>query len=173
MGLSIRAYAEHRGVSDTAVRKAIKQGRISVLKNGKIDPEVADREWENNSNPAYQYANEEKQNTKPEESSHETSSRDIGVSFQQSRAIREAYEARLKKLDYDQKSGKLIPISEVQVEAFNAARLVRDRILNVPDKVIPLIAGKTNIFEMKEILKKELIKSLEVLSDMFNGNQSG
>lgn len=173
MGLSIRAYAEHRGVSDTAVRKAIKQGRISVLKNGKIDPEVADREWENNSNPAYQYVNEEKQNTKPEESSHETSSRDIGVSFQQSRAIREAYEARLKKLDYDQKSGKLIPISEVQVEAFNAARLVRDRILNVPDKVIPLIAGKTNIFEMKEILKKELIKSLEVLSDMFNGNQSG
>lgn len=173
MELSIRAYAEHRGVSDTAVRKAIKQHRISVLRNGKIDPEVADREWENNSNPAYQYTAEEKQNAPQEESPTETSSRDIGVSFQQSRAIREAYEARLKKLDYDQKSGKLIPISEVQVEAFNAARLVRDRILNVPDKVIPLIAGKTDIFEMKDILKKELIKSLEVLSDMFNGNQSG
>ena len=29
MGLSIRAYARHRGVSDTAVHKAIRAGRIT------------------------------------------------------------------------------------------------------------------------------------------------
>ena len=30
MGLSIRAYARHRGVSDTAVHKAIRAGRVQV-----------------------------------------------------------------------------------------------------------------------------------------------
>ena len=38
MELSIRAYAKHRGVTEGAVRKAIKQGRISKKDNGKINP---------------------------------------------------------------------------------------------------------------------------------------
>ena len=37
MGISIRAYARHRGVSDTAVRKAIKTGRITKERDGSID----------------------------------------------------------------------------------------------------------------------------------------
>ncbi len=42
--------------------------------------------------------------------------------------------------------------------------MTRDRILNIPDRVIPQLVGKTNIFEMKEILKAELVKALEELS---------
>ncbi|TCP01019.1 hypothetical protein EV676_1301, partial [Caldimonas thermodepolymerans] len=34
MGLSIRAYARHRGVSDTAVHKAIRTGRITPEADG-------------------------------------------------------------------------------------------------------------------------------------------
>jgi hypothetical protein len=37
MGVSIRAYARHRGVAENAVRKAIKAGRITPDSNGKID----------------------------------------------------------------------------------------------------------------------------------------
>ena len=47
MGLSIRAYARHRGVSHVAVKKAIDTGRISQLPDGTIDPVVADAQ------PAY------------------------------------------------------------------------------------------------------------------------
>ena len=42
MGLSIRAYARHRGVSDAAVRKAIATGRITPEADGTVDPERAD-----------------------------------------------------------------------------------------------------------------------------------
>ena len=49
MGLSIRAYARHRGVSDTAVHKAIRAGRITPEADGTIDPERADRDWAKNS----------------------------------------------------------------------------------------------------------------------------
>ena len=34
MGISIRAYARHRGVTDTAVHKAIRAGRITPEADG-------------------------------------------------------------------------------------------------------------------------------------------
>ncbi|MEI7599997.1 MAG: hypothetical protein WCJ41_11845 [Aestuariivirga sp.] len=45
MGLSIRAYAAHRGVSHTSVRKAIASGRLTTGPDGTIDPDKADRAW--------------------------------------------------------------------------------------------------------------------------------
>ena len=45
MGLSRRAYARHRGCNESAVRKAIAAGRISVEADGTIDPEKADAAW--------------------------------------------------------------------------------------------------------------------------------
>ncbi|WP_457912289.1 hypothetical protein, partial [Acidithiobacillus caldus] len=52
MGLSVRAYAQHRGVSHTAVAKAIKAGRISVEPDGTIDPAKADAQWARNTLPS-------------------------------------------------------------------------------------------------------------------------
>ncbi|MBN9568990.1 MAG: elements of external origin [Alphaproteobacteria bacterium] len=54
MGMSRRAYAAHRGVSDTAVRKAIASGRISVEPDGTIDPVKADAQWDAQTDPAKQ-----------------------------------------------------------------------------------------------------------------------
>ena len=48
MGISIRAYARHRGVTDTAVRKAIQTGRITPEADGTIDSARADRDWARN-----------------------------------------------------------------------------------------------------------------------------
>src|SRR5690606_10980753 len=54
MGLSRRAYAAHRGVSDTAVRKAIASGRITLEPDGTIDPVKADAQWDSQTDPAKQ-----------------------------------------------------------------------------------------------------------------------
>lgn len=54
MGLSRRAYAKHRGVSETAVRKAINSGRITVEADGSIDPDRADAQWDAQTDPAKQ-----------------------------------------------------------------------------------------------------------------------
>ena len=48
MGLSIRAYARHRGVSHVAVKKAIDSGRITPEADGTLDPQRADAEWAKN-----------------------------------------------------------------------------------------------------------------------------
>ena len=160
MELSIRGYAKHRGVSETAVRKAIKQGRISKDSSGKINPQIADNQWDKNSDPAQ--IKRPDTSEKPDYS--QTSSPLSGPSYQQSRAIKEAYSAKLIRLQFEKESKKLISVDEVKVAAFNAARMTRDRILNIPDRVIPQLVGKTDIFEMKEILRNELVKALEELS---------
>ncbi len=162
MELSIRGYARHRGVSEAAVRKAIRQGRISKSKTGKINPKIANSEWGKNTDPAQIKAifSEEK----PDYNQNSIPNTANGPSYQQSRAIKEAYGAKLLRLQFEKESKKLIPVDEVKIIAFNAARMTRDRILNIPDRVIPQLVGKTDIFEMKEILKAELIKALEELS---------
>lgn len=171
MEISIRAYAAKKGISDTAVRKAIKSGRITLTKNGKINPTIADKQWVANTDPAQVYAIKEDKSS-PQDMPSSGNNGGIGVSYQQSRAIREAYEARLKKLEFDERTGKLISTETVQREAFNAARKTRDMVLNIPDKVIPLLVGKTDIHEMKEILRKELLRTLENLANLFDGNRN-
>ena len=54
MGLSQRQYAAHRGVSHTAVAKALATGRISAEPDGSIDPVKADRQWDEATDPAKQ-----------------------------------------------------------------------------------------------------------------------
>ena len=56
MGLSIRAYARHRGVSHVAVKKAIDSGRITPEPDGTIEPNRADLEWAQNTVPARKVA---------------------------------------------------------------------------------------------------------------------
>src|SRR5262245_50124592 len=45
MGLSARAYARRRGVSHTAVQKALRAGRILALPDGTINATAADAAW--------------------------------------------------------------------------------------------------------------------------------
>jgi hypothetical protein len=54
MGISIRAYGRYRGVSDAAVRKAIKAGRVTPEPDGTIDSDKADTEWHTNTYVAQQ-----------------------------------------------------------------------------------------------------------------------
>jgi AcrB/AcrD/AcrF family len=56
MGISIRAYARHHGVSDAAVRKAIKAGRITREADGTVDAAHADARWVRRTDPAQQRA---------------------------------------------------------------------------------------------------------------------
>jgi len=92
MGLSIRAYAQHRGVSHTAVAKAIKAGRIPQEPDGSVDPAKADAAWD--------------RNTIARGDADSGDARSGVPNLQTSRAIREAYAARLAKLDFEERTGK-------------------------------------------------------------------
>ena len=157
--LSIRAYAKHRGVHEASVRKAIASNRITTLPNGLIDPAIADRQWE--------------ANTAVKQDEH-VSEPATGISYQKSRANKELFEALLKKLEYEERSGKLVELSKMEVDAFTAARVARDKLLAIPDRIAPILVGITDIHELKEVLRKEIITSLQNLTDFLHaGTESG
>ncbi len=175
MGISIRAYARHRGVSDAAVRKAIKAGRIVKESDGTIDPVKADAAWERNTNPAQQRqsganpsANQGTQ-PKPVQASNpirpkSPAGNPQGPDYQTSRAIRETYAARMAKLDFEERNGDLLRADEVRVEAFNTARRVRDRLLTIPFRVASVLAAETDERKIEGILNQELRNAMEELS---------
>lgn len=169
--MSMREYARHRGVSAQAVSKAVARKRISVVYdakgNRKIDPRVADIEWDRNSDES-KFRSAGVDNRTPAEEldvppASIPPSDKVGDAMRGSRAVRESYNAKLAKLEFEEKSGKLVGVSEVQREAFKLARAVRDSVMNLPDRLAPELAAETNIFKVHARLSEELRKCLESL----------
>ena len=157
MLLSRREYAAHRGVTVAAVQKAVEMGRIT-LTDGKIDPEKADKEWVENTNPAY--------NTPRTDDSFSTP-------YQKSRMMKTTYDAMLKKLEYEEKAGKLIPRAQVESDVFAASRTARDHLLMIPKRVAPRIIGLKNISDIEYILSQEITNSLTSLCNILKRNNKG
>jgi len=182
MGLSIRAYAQHRGVSHTAVAKAIKAGRISKEPDGTIDPAKADAQWARNTLPSQSLNTgaakpAAKVATPPVSTSVATgSSRELqppvetgririsAPDYQTSRAIREAYAARLAKLEYEERTAKLISSDEVEMRTFNLARRLRDRMQTLPRRLAAALAAEQDPRVIEQRLDDEIRQALEELS---------
>lgn len=172
MGMNVSAYARHRGVSHVAVLKAIKAGRIAKEANGTIDPVKADAAWGGNTNPAQQRKPAKESTGKierPIDPPSNTAGINSGPSYAQSRAIKEAYNARLAKLEYEEKSGALVRTDSVKVSWFNVLRVLRDRALNLPDRLAPLLASETDPKLVRELLDAELRQILNDVADTTAG----
>ena len=159
MKLSIAAYARHRGVSHVAVLKAIKSGRIEKEADGTIDAGKADAALSRNTNKAQQ----RQRQTEATVAAHAAAENHVGPpivnsgpSYAQSRAVKEAYLARLAKLSYEEKSGSLIKIDAVKVSWFNILRVLRDRVLNLPDRLAPIVAAETDPKKIRDLLEEDL-----------------
>ncbi len=168
MGMNASAYARHRGVSHVAVLKAIKTGRIVKEPDGTINPAKADAAWSGNTNQAQQRKKtEEPEKQSPKTTKAVTDSPPVGggPSFAQSRAVREAYNARLAKLEYEEKSGALVRTDNIKVAWFNVLRVLRDRTLNLPDRLAPLLAAESDPKVARDLLDTELRQILDDASD--------
>lgn len=88
--------------------------------------------------------------------------------YQTSRAIREAYAARLAKLEFEERTGKLLNADEVQVKHFTLARRLRDRIQQIPRRVAPRIVAavvaQPDQRMVEDLLMEAIREALEELS---------
>jgi len=160
--VSLRAYAKHRGVRLSAVQKAIQTGRIQTTPDGRIDSEQADADWEARTRPGQGRAAH--RGTEPPRTDAAG-----GLDYFKARAIRESYLARLAKIEFEEKTAKLVSRDEVQVAAFTLARTVRDNLLNLPDRLAALLASESDADRVHQILTEEIRKALDELAGA-NGN---
>ena len=194
MGLSVRAYARAKGVSHTAIQKAVSAGRITPLPDGTIDPETADREWEVHRRhaapappvnrvdagprvplrvppgaggpppPALPPGQDYDPPDGPEAAAGDDGRAAAARGYQTSRAVREAYLARLAKLEFEERQGRLVSADEIKVAAFNSARRARDLLMAMPDRVSGVLAATDDPHEVRRVLTAEVRRVCEEIS---------
>lgn len=83
--------------------------------------------------------------------------------YAESRAIREAYQARLARLDYEERSGKLVNADQVKADAFKAGRTVRDALLNISGRIAHQLASETDPARISARIDAEIREALKGL----------
>lgn len=200
MGLSRRAYAAHRkanglpGSVESAVRKAIASGRISVEADGTIDPVKADRQWELATNPSYQRdeasmeqgverarATNEADERKPVpqaavaavRETHAQAAPDVlgegsTVTYAKARAAREAIAAQTASLRLKKLKGDLVDRRAVEAHVFDLARKERDSWLQLPARVAANMAAELDVdaHAMEQLLDRVIRDHLAEMAEI-------
>jgi len=184
--ISLDDYAEQRGVSGRAVRKAIAEGRIKEgakrEANGRpgrpgwlIDPEIADREWQRNTSPAKQRGKaaeraREIEGRQPPSAGSGTDVLAKAPSHAQAQALRTLYQAKLLELDLKERQGQLVPKADVERVWFEEGQRVRDSLRRTPQLMIGDIARAAGGLtpeqraEVLLVLERHIVKALEGLA---------
>jgi len=147
MGLSIRAYARHRGVSDTAVHKAIRTGRITPEPDGTLDPERADRDWTRNTSAAPTGTRASAPKAAVPEGSGEGPAvlPTGGASLLQARTVNEVVKVQTNKVRLARLKGELVDRSQAIAHVFQLARGERDAWLNWPSRISAPLAARLGV----------------------------
>lgn len=177
--LSGRRYAEHRHCSHTAVQHAIRDGRISFVLVGTrkmIDPALADREWEENtdqSKPRNQRTGRPKGKRIPgapetpmdlDGTGRSGGGNGAASGYAKARAAREFYAAQSAKLAFDERMGKLVRAEEVRMAGYNAARKARDQLMAIPERMSTTLAALLDPGEVQRVLEDEIERVCQELS---------
>jgi FtsZ-binding cell division protein ZapB len=164
-------YARHIGKSRQYVNELVRNGRTVQNSQGLILVAETDALVFETSDPSKvgvveRHANEraEKQNAPVADVSEMDMARDeIGKQasgiFQQSKALREKYNALLSKLEYEKATAKLLAIEDVNRAIYAAANTVRTRLESLPDRFAVQFAAETS----SERIKSEMTETIEQL----------
>jgi len=147
-----------------AIRNAVQYGRITQRPDGKFDTQVVLAEWQANTDHAQarkgrpnKLATMPTPPVVPQPNEEELAEKNTkGTDFAKARAASQIYDARLKKLRYEEKAGNLVPAQDVQTAAHKAMRCIRDACLSIPSRVSNQLAGETSPEKIYQVLEKEI-----------------
>lgn len=82
------------------------------------------------------------------------------VKFQEAKARKEHFQAQQAELDYLKSAGQLVDVEAVEKGAFNSARVLRESLQLIPDRLSQVLAAQTDPARIHEILSEEIEKAL-------------
>jgi hypothetical protein len=159
--MKITEFAELIGVSRQAVLGAIKRNRLpkSASKVGKVwhvDPELGQVEYRANVDIA------KRRNFKG--GGPDTDGASEYPDFNESRAKRIFFEAKLAEIEVKTREGQLVDKAALKERSFKLGRLIRDGMLNIPDRVAADLAAEMDAFKVHSRLTKEIREVLTALA---------
>lgn len=172
------AYARHRGCDEKAVRKAIAEGRISAI-GGKIDPAVADIQWERNTRARVRPTQPSQADPVP--------GADVGAApaaaagpagdlperpaadpgYMQFRARREEADAQIAEMNAAKMRGAMLMREDVDRAMFEIGRELRDRLTACARRVAAEVASIQTAEGCEAVIDREHRIVLELLVTQF------
>jgi len=164
-----------------ALRNAVKSGRITQRSDGLFDTDTVIEEWHNSTLHERGHNNRTKvvaMNPPVDPRLQQGEGEDLlaavsgdaqqlpekasrGTDFAKARAASQIYDARLKKLRYDEKAGSLVPARDVEDAAHKAFRCIRDACMSIPSRVSAQLASETNTEKIFQLLENEIVAVFE------------
>lgn len=172
-GVTAAEFAKMKGVSATAVKKAIDSGRLvnclikdPKYKKPRIDPVIAAQEWEKNTDHNKRHTGNDlraqPERAEPFAKSPENPGGQVAPTAKQ---ILDNYKARLAKLDYEERTGILVNAEAVKIEWFKMVTESKTKLLALPSK------AKSNLPHLTAAdvaMLDELVR--EALEDLAHGS---
>ena len=157
-------YAKHRGVSKPYITKLAKNG-VLVLRGDKVDVRASDTVLDDKPvddvDPPPAQASPVGAPPRPVAESLGQA----GASFGQARTIEMVFRAKLRRLEFETKQGRLIEAEAVRKTVADAVRSLRDGILGLPDRLATVLAAESDSKKVHVTLKTELSRELEALAN--------
>jgi hypothetical protein len=184
---SNRELARQLGVSETAVRRAEKAGRIRREPDGCWDLARVEAAWAGNADPAQQ-----RRRPGPEQESGRTRAalRPVpeaavgavretlrehgepiaagGMTFMQARTANEVLKAQERRLRLQRMKGELVDRAKAVAQVFKLARDERDAWVNWPARVAAVIAAELQVdpHQLHTVLERRVRDHLAELADV-------
>lgn len=161
-------YARRRGCTEAAVRRAVRDGRITLI-DGRIDPVAADAQWARNtrvragSRPTDD-ANLTGTGTTGGRAGQAEDDDDTDSGYWKSRARRERAEAELAELKLRELQGQLVRADDWAAALAKRAAAFREGLLQIPARLSAQLAAETDQARVHTLLEDELRHVMEQLT---------
>ena len=185
---SNRGLARQLGVSETAVRRAEKAGRIRREADGAWDPAKVKAAWSDNTDPAQQRSEPSAGNgsrraarrtVKPVPEAALGAVRDTlrehgepiaagGMTFMQARTANEVLKAQERRVRLQRMKGELVDRAKAVAQVFRLARDERDAWVNWPARVAAMMAAELEVdtHKLHTVLERHVRDHLAELGDI-------
>jgi hypothetical protein len=136
-------YARHRGKSRQYISRLAKAG-VLVMRAGKVDVASSDAVLDDRPEPVSERVTSSPAEVAP-----------AGTTFAQAKTADMVFKAKLRKMEYDVRMGKLVEAELVKQRWSAVLRLIVDRILAWPNRLAPEVAALTDERQVREAILRE------------------
>lgn len=170
-------FARRKGISPAMVTKLCNSGRIPVLKSGKLDFDKANAAYEDTRQVGREASavNGKRARGRSVERSEQPElpgddaglaggSSSVAAQFNKAKTAEKVYQAKLRKLEFEEKEGSLISKESVTDDAFLAANELRSRLFSIGPRAAARCEGKP-AREIERIIEDEINFALEALQE--------
>lgn len=136
-------YARHRGKSRQYISRLAKAG-VLVMRGGKVDASASDAVLDDRPEPVSERVAAVPIETAP-----------AGTTFAQAKTADMVFRARLRKIEYDQRMGKLMETDLFRQRIEAILVVIKETVMAWPNRVAPEVAPLTDEREVWEVLMRE------------------